>query len=75
MDVWHYKGSGRLRALTIDEDGGNLPVDLGPWLLIGSAILTDDGEDEQDAASLIVKHGYCCFKYPPAGTVDQSHAC
>ncbi len=62
MDVWHYKGRDDLHALTSDEDGANLPAELGPWTLVGVAELLDRGEDEQDAALLVNEHGYCCFE-------------
>lgn len=62
MDVWHYRNSDTLHALTSADDGGNLPDDLGPWTLIGPVTLDHGGEDEDKAISLIAAHGYCCFE-------------
>jgi len=62
MDVWHYRNSDTLHALTSVEDGGNLPDNLGPWTLIDPVTLDHGGEDEDQAIWLIGAHGYCCFE-------------
>lgn len=62
MNVWHYRNSDTLHALTSAEDGGNLPDDLGPWTLLGPLSLDHGGADEGKAISLINRHGYCCFE-------------
>lgn len=53
----HYKGRDELHALTSDDDGANLPAELGPWMLVGMAELLDRGEDEQGAALLVNELG------------------
>ena len=62
MDVWHYKGRGGLHALTSAKNGANLPGDLGPWKLLSPTILNEEADDEREAISLIIAHGYCCFE-------------
>jgi hypothetical protein len=61
MDVWLYEGAKGLYALARDEDGANLPLDLGPWTKRQSVTLSHDPFDEREAITLIETHGYCCF--------------
>lgn len=62
MDVWLYIGANGLHAITSAEDGANLPGDLGPWVLERALRLQASMADEQEAITLIVQHGYCCFE-------------
>jgi hypothetical protein len=62
MDVWLYRGPDRLRALTIEPLGGNLPDDLGPWALVRPFTLHAGAPDEREAIELVEAHGYCCFE-------------
>ena len=61
MEVWLFAGADRLRALTGDRDGGNLPDDLGPWALVRPVTLEGEAPDEEEAIALIGEHGFCCF--------------
>jgi len=61
MDVWLYEGAKGPYAVTRDEDGANLPLDLGPWTRRQSVTLSHDTFDEREAITLIKTHGYCCF--------------
>ncbi len=61
MNVWLFTGADRLRALTRDQDGSNLPDDFGPWAMVRPVALDGDGADEKEAINLIGEHGYCCF--------------
>ncbi len=62
MDAWLFSGPDRLHALTIDEQGDNLPAELGPWTPVRRYALDATAADEKDAISLICEHGYCCFE-------------
>ena len=62
MDVWLYISAKGMHALTRVEDGANLPDDLGPWVLERAERLQTSMADEQEAITLIVQHGYCCFE-------------
>ena len=62
MNAWLYSGPEGLRALTSDEDGACLPVDLGPWRLVRSVELGGGSADEQEAIALIAEHEFCCFE-------------
>ena len=62
MNVWLYYGPRRLKALTREQDGSNLPDDLGPWERVRSVSLHEDAPDEQEAMVLIAEHGFCCFE-------------
>lgn len=61
MNVWLFNGADGLCALTIDEEGTNLPDELGPWSKVRSVDLEGDAPDEQEAVALIGEHGFCCF--------------
>lgn len=60
--VWLYTATSGLHALTSDEDGANLPDELGPWALDRAVKLQTSMADEQEAIMLVVQHGYCCFR-------------
>jgi hypothetical protein len=63
MDAWLFSNSDRLHALTIDEQGSNLPAELGPWTPVRPyALDAAAAADEQEAVALIAQHGYCCFE-------------
>ncbi|ATY31161.1 hypothetical protein [Sphingomonas psychrotolerans] len=62
MDAWLFSNSDRLHALTIDEQGSNLPAELDPWTLVRFHSLDGTAADEQEAIALIEEHGYCCFE-------------
>lgn len=61
MNVWLFTGADGLSALTIDGEGANLPVDLGPWTKVRMIELQNDTPDEQEANALIGEYGFCCF--------------
>lgn len=73
MDVHCFEGADGFWALTRDERGAVLPMELGPWSFQKTLTLTLDAEDEREAQALITQHGYCCFKMdeePTAGDPD-----
>ncbi|MCW6533801.1 hypothetical protein [Sphingomonas lycopersici] len=61
MEVWCFSDARGLGALTADENGANLPVELGPWHLIAGLSLSEEHADEREARRLIVEHGFCWF--------------
>lgn len=61
MNVWLFSSANGLSALTIDGEGANLPVDLGPWSKVRDVELGNDTPDEQEAVTLIREHGFCCL--------------
>lgn len=61
VEVWHFTGASLTQALTIDENGANLPAHLGPWKPIRATMLAGDGFDVAEARRLIDEHGYVCF--------------
>ena len=61
MDVWLFSAPEQLWALTRDQDGANLPADLGPWHMTRPVTLQGDSADEQQAIAFITEHGFCCF--------------
>jgi hypothetical protein len=61
VNVWLFSSANGLSALTIDGEGANLPVELGPWSKVRGVELGSDTPDEQEAVTLIGEHGFCCF--------------
>lgn len=44
-----------------DEDGANLPIDLGPWSFFRNALIADgldDGDDDREIAAQLTQRGY-----------------
>ncbi len=62
MNVWLFDGGDGLHALTLDEEGSNLPGELGPWVQVRAIELKNGTPDEQEAIALIGEHGFCCFE-------------
>jgi len=60
--VWCFVGAADLWAITLQEDGGNLPPDHGPWRYLRSVRLEGRDPDEREAELLVTAYGYCCFQ-------------
>jgi len=60
--VWCFVGADDLWAITLQEDGGNLPTADGPWRFLRSTRLQGYDADEREAERLVAKAGYCCFR-------------
>lgn len=73
MQAWLFRG-GELLALCADRTGAGLPAELGPWTYMREVALDHDGTDEEQARTLIEKHGYCCFEAgePKIALADRS---
>lgn len=61
MRAWLFEGSGNLTALCVDDAGSVLPNEHGPWTRLRHIDLDHAGDDEEQARSLLLEHGYCCF--------------
>ncbi|WP_242154445.1 hypothetical protein [Sphingomonas sp. BAUL-RG-20F-R05-02] len=60
IPVWCFMGRD-VCALTDDEAGHLLPVELGPWTFHKRLTMDGSRPDEAEAIRLIRDHGFCCF--------------
>jgi hypothetical protein len=61
MDTYLFLGSTDTRAISLDKQGGNLPIEYGPWVKDRMIQLSEKNQDDRFALSEVQSNGFYLF--------------